>query len=249
MSKNLKNIYQNYKNRCHWEKLNKEYSKNWEGFPKKKLSERETNFVTRFLGKTKGRTLLDIGVGNGRILEKLVKFSSEKSCIFGIDLSDKMADFCRKKFVNEKKIEKIIVCDVARSGICIDERFDFISAVRVLKYNKNWVDMIKNIGKKLEQDGIFVFTMLNENSLSFFSNYGLSTYQVSKKEIKEKVEELGFEMICIESFSKLPAFMYLYFIDSRAYSNLIICCEKILEFILGKNLFGKEFFIAIKKAK
>lgn len=238
-------MYDNLVNKEHWDNFNKGYSNNWRGTSKEALSQRETGFINKYLIRNTVHKILDIGVGNGRIMQNLVEKSSDEVEIYGIDLSEKMVDLCKQRFEEEKKVKSIRVCDVSVEGVCFEHTFDFVSAVRVIKYNKNWVKMIENIHNKLNKNGIFIFSMLNNNSLSRFADYRIPIYLAGKKEIEAILRNMNFEILEISSFSKLPAFLYL--IDNNFYSKVLIGIEKFLDVLLGKALFGKEFFIAVKK--
>jgi SAM-dependent methyltransferase len=231
----------------HWNDFNKNYSGNWKGTSKEALSRREVEFVNRYLKKSIMRKILDIGVGNGRIMQNIIENSCDDSKIYGVDLSDKMVEVCKDKFKNNQKVKSINVCDVSENGIYFDETFDFISAIRVVKYNKNWIKMIKNIHNKLNAGGVFVFSVLNKNSLSRFSDYGIPVYLTSKEEMRVILKNINFEILEITSFSKLPAFLYLYFINNVLYSKILTGIEKVLEVLIGKTFMGKEYFIAVRK--
>jgi 2-polyprenyl-3-methyl-5-hydroxy-6-metoxy-1,4-benzoquinol methylase len=235
----------NYNNKQYWDNFNSKYSGNWKSAAKEELSKRELSFVNKYLSRD-AKNILDIGVGNGRIMQNIIDKSGDKAEIYGIDISEKMVEICRQKFNNEIKVKAIKICDAsAPAGICFDKIFDFVSAVRIVKYNKDWVKMIENVYSKLAPGGVLVFSMLNINSLSRFADYGVAVYQISKKDISALLKNTAFEILEISSVSKLPAF--LYHVDNRLYSKLLIGLEKFLEVILGKSLWGKEFFIAVKK--
>lgn len=232
-------------NKQYWDNFNKRYSNNWKEAPKVALSSRELGFINKYLNKINANKILDIGVGNGRILQNYIENSGDNTEIYGLDISEKMKAICEQMFRDEKKIKSIVVCDTSADGICLENTFDFVSAVRVVKYNKNWTKIIENVYKKLNKDGVFVFTMLNKNSISRFADYGVPIYLTNKTEMESILKKNNFEVLEIKSFSKLPAFLYL--IDNKLYAKTLINIEKLLEKILGKIIFGKEFFIAVRK--
>jgi SAM-dependent methyltransferase len=232
-------------NKQYWDNFNKRYSNNWKEAPRVALSGRELGFINKYLNKINANKILDIGVGNGRILQNYIENSGDNTEIYGLDISEKMKAVCEQMFHDEKKIKSIVVCDTSADGICFENTFDFVSAVRVVKYNKNWVKIIENVYKKLNKDGVFVFTMLNKNSISRFADYGVPIYLTNKTEMESILKKNNFEVLEIKSFSKLPAFLYL--INNNFYAKILINIEKLLEKILGKIIFGKEFFIAVRK--
>ena len=56
------------KNKQHWDKLGIGYSNAWVGKAKQFMSLKEMSFINTFLLRKKPKNILDIGIGNGRIL-------------------------------------------------------------------------------------------------------------------------------------------------------------------------------------
>lgn len=234
------------KNRVHWEKMGEKYDSVWQAPAKKMLSDKETGFINYYLSKVSGRKILDIGVGTGRILTELIKNSPKDSKIYGLDISQKMVRICRKKFININKIREIKVCDLSKQNLCYKNNFDFITAIRVLKYNKNWPEIIKKVYGALEKDGIFVFTMLNRNSLNKFSRYPISLYKTDPKEIKDLLRENGFEILEIKTFTRIPDIIYELF-NYQIYARVLSYFEEVLDIFFGKAKLGRILFIAARK--
>ncbi len=91
----------NIENKNYWNKWGSKYSTVWQNKAKQKLSYKETSLIERYLDSQKSRRILDIGVGNGRILESIIVNSRKKPEIFGVDISGNMVNICRKKFKGE----------------------------------------------------------------------------------------------------------------------------------------------------
>ncbi len=234
-------------NKDYWNNYNLKYTNNWKGRTKKALSKRELSFIHQHMKLvSRPQSVLDIGVGNGRILDFYVANSHVGQEFFGVDIAEKMVDMCKKKFIRNNQVKKIKTCDLSKEEWCFNQSFDFISAIRVLKYNENWTGIIKKVYKKLNRKGIFVFTVLNSRSLSRFANYGTRVQLTNIHELKKILEELDCEVLSIKSFSKLPH--YFYSISNNAlYAKLLVALERMLEFFLGGVFFGKILFVAVKK--
>src|SRR3989339_1230640 len=141
----------------YWDNYNIKYTNNWVGASKKALSELEINFLYKHLHQQHPQRILDIGVGNGRILSGLIASSNNNSEIFGIDISEKMVEICNQNFSGQTKIKGLAVCDIScEPAPYID--LDLVSAIRVIKYNKDWIKILENVSKSMKQHGIFVFT-------------------------------------------------------------------------------------------
>jgi ubiquinone/menaquinone biosynthesis C-methylase UbiE len=239
------------KNKNHWNQLNIRYSDVWKKRTKKELSQKESGFIKNFLTTYKPLTVLDVGIGTGRILEVHIQNTLLQAELYGVDISDEMVKICREKFKNSKKIKRIETCDVAAEKICFDKNFDFVTAIRILKYNPNWKEIIKKIRDKMNKDGVFIFTMPNIKSISFFrqdtfSQHKLPIFYTHPKELMNILKKIGFSKIEITSFSKLPNFLYE-LNDSYFYTKTLFLMEKIFEMILGKKIFGRILFVKCLK--
>lgn len=234
------------KNKSHWEKLGKGYSKAWNTSAKAKMSDKEKSFILKYVNKIPVRNILDIGVGNGRILDMYIN-GTNVNYIYGIDISSEMIKICKNKFKEEKRIKRLNICDISQEKIPYPNNFDFISAIRVLKYNKNWKEIIKKIDLKINYGGVFVFTMPNKKSVNIFWRGGLKYYRTNLKEIKKIIKEnKNLELLEVISFTRIPDFFY-YISDSIIYSKILLKFEELLSLLFGKTLFGRMFFIAVKK--
>ena len=236
----------NNKNKEYWDKLNIKYSNVWKSKAKQKMSLREMNFISYYLTKFKPHKILDIGAGNGRILDNHIKNSPENTEIFGVDISEKMVEICKDRFKKERRMREIKKCDVSTENLCFSDSFDFITAVRILKYNKNWQEILVKIYNKLNKNGILVFTMLNINSADRFLKHKASIHKTTKKDIEDILQSIGYEIIEIKSFTKIPDVFYGLF-DNYFYASLLTNLEKFLELVLGKTFLGRILFVVCRK--
>jgi len=124
----------------HWDQIGNSYNAFWKSKAKQELSKKELGFINRYLKQTKNQCVLDIGVGSGRIIENYLADHKIEG-IWGIDWASSMVNFCRNKFRNNKRVQKIVVCNISKEQFPFKRKFDFISAIRVLN--------ITEIGKRL----------------------------------------------------------------------------------------------------
>ncbi|MBI2019788.1 class I SAM-dependent methyltransferase [Candidatus Daviesbacteria bacterium] len=228
----------------HWETVAHSYNAFWRSKAKQELSKKELNFINSFLNKTKGRYILDIGVGSGRIIDNYLKESSAKE-IYGVDWAKSMVEFCRNRFKNDRRVRSIKVCNISSEKLPFNQKFDFISAIRVLKYNSNWQAIIGNYINKLTDNGVFVFTMPNKNSFLRFTKPETSIYSTTRTELERTVRKQKGEIIKITSFMKLPDVFYD-ISDNSFYVSTLLQFEKILRNIFGETFLSRIFFISIK---
>lgn len=229
----------------HWEQIGNSYNDFWKSKAKQELSKKELGFINKYLKKTKSQHILDIGVGSGRIIENYLANSKAKG-IWGIDWAGSMVNFCRNKFKNKKEVQKIVVCNISKEQFPFKNKFDFISAIRVFKYNQNWQEVISKTINSLSSNGIFVFTMPNKNSFLRFSKPETSIYSSTKRELEKVIQEQNGEIIQITSFMKLPDVFYD-ISNNKFYVSVLLWFEQILKIILGDKFLSRIFFLAVKK--
>jgi ubiquinone/menaquinone biosynthesis C-methylase UbiE len=237
-------------NREHWNVLNKNYSNVWVKPAKRFLSQKELSFICSYIKSYSPKNILDIGVGNGRILENHLE-QSKANEIYGVDIAEEMVEVCRTKFKKESRIKGIEVCNIAREKIPFDKKFDLISSIRVLKYNQNWPQILEKIYNQLQKGGVCIFTMPNNHSVSAlykdkFSAHNLPIYYTNPSKLEHILKKLGFKVLEIRGLSKLPNF--LYDLNSASlYVKTLMLSERALEVLFGRRLLGRELFIACEK--
>lgn len=233
------------KNKQHWDNVGVEYSKSWTGKSKEHMSLKEINFINNFFSPKRTKNILDIGIGNGRILANYLQ-NSKKSSIYGVDISKKMVEICRKRFYNKPAIAKLVVCDFSKRKLPFNVTFDFISSIRAMKYNKNWPEMISKISQILNDGGIAIFSMPNKYSLNVFSFQKIPFFRSDKKELKDICEQYDLEILDIQSFTRIPDIFYD-LSNNKIFAKCVIGMEAFLGKIFGKTFLGRMLFLAVKK--
>ena len=228
-------------NKGYWEQVGGSYNDGWKQPAMAAISQRERAFVAAILSRTPALSVLDIGIGNGRIIDTVLESPSVER-VFGIDIADEMVNVCREKYAKEPRVKGLSVCDLSRGRLCFEEQFDFVSAIRVLKYNPNWKEVLQTVSAHLGPAGLFLFTMPNRDSLNRYSRYPVPTYTATDREITEACGRAGLRVVETTSFSKIPTRLYL-LSDRLAYRDLILKAEGLLEASLGRARFGRELFV------
>ena len=237
-----------YSAKSRWKLLNIQYKKSWSSLSSLMMSQREMAFINRFLHGHKPTKILDIGIGTGRILENLVLNSQKNAEIYGIDYIDEMISYCKKKFKKNAKIKELTVCDISEENLNTGDKFDFITAIRVLQYNRNWKEILRKVYSKLDDGGFFIFSLPNYDSITrFVPSYVLSD-KITMNKLRHILKEIGFEVIEIRSVTKIPDFFYQrLFSNNLLYAKLLILLEELLELVLGKSFLGRILFVAVLK--
>jgi len=238
-------------NKNYWNDWGINYSQVWQNKAKQVLSNKELNFINKYINLQSPQKILDIGVGNGRILENIIANSKEGAEIYGVDISENMINICRQKFKEEVTVKRLEVCDVSQKDICFDDKFDLITVIRVLKYNRNWVEILDRIYKKLNKGGTCIFSMPNNHSIAglkkdIFSQNKIAINYTNKKQLNTILSSMKYKSFEAVGFSKIPNIFYD-FSNNNIYVTLLLWGEKFLEKIFGKSLFARYLFIICKK--
>lgn len=234
---------QNGEDQEYWDKIGKSYTTFWKSKAKQEINKKELAFINKYLRKTQGQSILDIGVGSGRIIENYLSNSTVQG-IYGIDWAKSMVKFCRNKFKADKRVKRLVVCNISKEKFPFKGNFDFISAIRVLKYNKNWRGIVRKIINKLGKQDIFVFTIPNRNAFLRFTNSETAIYNATKDEIESFIKTQKGKILQITTLAKLPDVIYD-ISDNRFYVQAILLLEGLLRKLFGDIFLGREFFVAV----
>ena len=231
-------------NTSYWNNVGEEYSLSWQSSPKQALSQSELHFISSQLNNSRGERIIDIGIGNGRIIEEILKSNRAKE-IFGVDSAASMVTLCKKRFKDNSEVLDLKVVDISTEDLPFSGYFDFVTSIRVLKYNENWRDIVPKVVNRLSLNGIFIFSIPNKNSVNRFAKFSIPTYKSNVKEIYDLAEKSNFEVIEISGFTKIPDKVYELYANKDG--NSLITLEKLLGKVFGPINFSKELFVVIKK--
>lgn len=235
---------QNYK-RAHWDELGLEYSKAWEPLARQEMSIKELSLIESFHSRCQSAEVLDVGIGNGRILFEHLNSPFVKG-VYGIDISSEMVKICNDRFKGHPNLRQLKVCDVSREKIPFKLNFNLITAIRVLKYNENWRDILAQLMDRLDKGGILVFTMPNQNSINRFAKYTVPYYRASVEELKNLACNLGVDCPLLVTFTRVPDYFYELSNDHLYVKGLMVL-ENILSFLLGNVFLGRVLFVVYRK--
>ncbi|MEM5829581.1 MAG: class I SAM-dependent methyltransferase [Candidatus Aenigmatarchaeota archaeon] len=206
------------------------------------ISKNEINFVLSNLPSRKNKiNVLEIGTGPGRISKEVVK----KNVRFtGVDISEEMVNRCKEK-LKRFRFVNILKCDISKGLSFRDEAFDFIYAIRVLKYVNNLGYVLNEINRVLKRDGIFVFSMPNKYSINRANVFHKLPYnRVSKSELLKILRKNNFSINRIEYGPKLPDILYK--TSNKFLLKIILWTEQLLKILFG-SAFSRFLYVSAKK--
>jgi SAM-dependent methyltransferase len=222
------------------------YHEGWQRPAKQLLSSQELAFIGRQLGMADAAHALDVGIGNGRILEYLLGRTSHTT-FHGVDFAQAMVEVCRVRFADEPRVAELARCDVAREPIPFTRQFDLVSAIRVLKYSPNWPAVLETLVRKVAPGGTLVFSMPNRISINRFSKpYAVPWYTTTPAELRKRCDSLDVAIVEMLAFPRLPYAAYDR-AEGRALQSLV-AVEHALAACCGRTFLGRELFVAARKA-
>ncbi len=232
-----KKIVSNY-----WDSVRGNYSNLWTGGSKPWMSRQEANFIltnTKSIDRNEA-SCLDVGSGNGRIIEILL--ASGFSKIFSVDVSKEMVEYLREKFNEEQRIKKISKIETISA---IQGKYDLITSIRVLKYNSDWRDGLKHLVDRLKPNGYLIFSIPNSASINVFAKCPIKMYRANISELRKLFAHLPVEVVSIKTLFRLPDI--LYWSKFLAKIRFVSFIENLLSKIFPDVFAGKLFFVAIRK--
>jgi|GEM_PF-4963819 len=240
MNNTISNFYDN---------LAEDYSKGWKRKGMCVINDYELSLVGSALDKVlmsdknHPKMVLDIGCGSGRIANVLT--TKANILYHGIDIAGNMVrvvkDNCKSKnnFVEAKQN------NISKGIKYSDDSFDFISCIRVLKYNKNWRWILGDIYRVLKKDGVLIFTIPNRFSLNYFARGSLPMYGTTIREINKLLKDIGFTDVSIARGFKIPDVFYV-FTNNKVLLKSYVFLENLLYRLIGLS-FSRILYITCRK--
>jgi len=113
------------------------------------------------LGEIEGKTILDLGCGEGHVARSLVEATGKNIKIIGVDASENMIRIAREEsqdFKDRLTFQQADACDLA--GIQADF-FDIALCNMALMDIKNYCQAIREVSRTLKTKGVFIFSLLH----------------------------------------------------------------------------------------
>ena len=141
--------------------------------------------------------ILDIGFGNGYLINKLFKKYIQIK-IFGIEISNDMVNKVSKKYKKyiEKEQLKLNLEDIGKTSF-ENETFNKIYTINTIYFWNNIEKCFSEIKRILKPNGIFLNIIYTKEYLNkiIYTKYGFNKYTV--EEIKNITENNGMEILKI----------------------------------------------------
>jgi ubiquinone/menaquinone biosynthesis C-methylase UbiE len=148
----------------------------------------EKNKLIPLLGNLKGKNILDVGAGTGRLS---VSFAKAGATVTALDVSEKML----AKLIGKNTNIKILVGE-AENLPFEKESFDIVAAAFLIVHLKNPTRFFDEVYRVLKNDGIFIVTNINQTDPPKIKTKAgeivIESFYHRPEKIREILESLAF---------------------------------------------------------
>jgi len=139
--------------------------------------------------------LLDIGFGNGYLINKLFKMNNSIK-IYGIDISDDMVNIVSRKYKQyiDNNCLKLLLENINNETTFGNEMFNKIYTINTVYFWNDLKKCFSEIKRILKPNGIFINAIYTKEHLdkTEFSKYGFNKY--SREDMVKLTEENGMKI-------------------------------------------------------
>jgi len=173
------------------------------------INRRMYSSISSCINKNENATVLDIGYGNGYLINKIYKKTN--ATIYGIDISDDM-----KKLASRRNSEAVDIGKVKLSiGDCCnlkyeDKIFDAVTSVNTIYFWSDTEKGLSEICRTLKDGGVFYNAVYSKQWLKKTS-YTQKGFKLFEKEDYIKLgKKSGFSKISIKEISQGKSYLIKY---------------------------------------
>lgn len=234
------------------------------------------NAMIKMADVRSGDRVVEIGCGTGLVLHELLKITKP---IYGTDISAEMLHRVKDSLLKDKNVSIVNSFDTSSNDVQADvflaqndllnlnlprNYFDKIISMEVLRYIDNVPKALENVKSIMRPNSVFVFTVTNFYSFSFFPvkyqlrklfnkvnrDEELLQYFVTEGAIKKEIKKAGFKIV---SFRKLNLLSFNPLVKEMAETSTkarkIVKWDALLSKIPIINQLFDTFIFAVKLDK
>ena len=200
-----------------------------------------------------GKTILDLGTGTGRLLDRLSKI--ENGTILSVDVSIEMLEVAYKKVLENTKHNKNIIflfCSDGKQLALQDNSIDITIALGTFHRSKKLGDFLQEVKRVSKKGGYFIFSLWNKKRW-----FNIPFFQLDKKEadycledIRRQLRKYDFEILDVQTIFYMPRTLFwmlykllLVYPLKVVFMLVAIRLEKLLGRISGLKMRGWELLI------
>lgn len=154
------------------------------------LNSFEKGRISGVLGDLKGKKVLDVGAGTGRLTVELARAGAE---VTALDVSEEMLKVLKRK---NAQIETVV--GEAEDLLFGDNIFDFVTAAFLVVHLKDPISFFNEVYRVLKVGGKFLVTNINQKEppevQTKDGTIKIDSYYHRPESIREKLESLAFDI-------------------------------------------------------
>jgi SAM-dependent methyltransferase len=174
----------------------------------KSLEKTYLNLISSGIGRVKGKSILEIGGGNGFVLDLALRKGSGK--VLGVEPSTHAVESA------SEAVKPFMITSMFKRGVVPDGSFDCAAMFHVLDHLPEPLETLEAINEALKPGGVVVIAVHNVNSWSaklFKSKSPIfdveHTYLYSGDTAVRLLQKAGFEKVRTRSYVNIYSFRYL----------------------------------------
>jgi ubiquinone/menaquinone biosynthesis C-methylase UbiE len=166
------------------------------------LTNIESNYILNTLSRKHKPSILDIGVGSGRIAVQLLKHNYHN--IIGMDIGNIQLKKCK---VNTNSLVSVLLADAEQLPFA-NNSFDVILAMQLVDYLPNIENFLSDCYRILNPGGYFLFDYSNRSSpyrvIYKYRSQSDLFYHLNASRINQMARKIGFSIEKAYGFRWIP---------------------------------------------
>lgn len=196
---------------------------------------RSIDFIREQLGDLQMLKLLDVGCGNGEMLDVMVKQGFQPNNAMGFDLSTNRIAYARQRYPSYHFDR----ADITQK-LPTEEKFEVLSSFDLFSHlstESQLLDGLRNVHKVLKDDGVFLWYDI-ASADHFSSPSGADTWGFNKSQMVQLAAQAGFKPIYYEPlFRNFFNRYHSVYQAGRVPHGLLRILEKVIPGRPGNHLF------------
>ncbi len=149
------------------------------------------NVFWELIGDIENKSVLEIGVGDGRIAKSILDTHCQQ--FTGIDIVDDVISLAKDNLINDYPNCKLLQYNII--DYPENEKYEIIISVLTFMHIENKKKVFQKIYDLLKRNGKVVISFSNENDFLNMGDYRVKLFPFNKEDVLANFEQIGFNKI------------------------------------------------------